>query len=127
MTENLWGVDAIDESPDSVPKKLLADQAGLLETITKGHVLGTVKTERIDEVFQQTLVMFAPALDDVQVTILTVSHGAFMYPCKVISDVHAVALECNGDSGLRQIVRQVLSHEKTTARIRALVAQSKAA
>lgn len=140
MVENLWGIDTLEQiSRPDVPKRILAEQAGLLQKITNGLLYAEVdiapRSVLISSLhdphsdnsyyeFNYSFNICAPALGDFHYRIFSTHHDIGLYPCLVLGGDRDI--RCNSEADLRTAVHDILSSDRVQSIVASLVAQSAA-
>jgi hypothetical protein len=129
-TTNLWG-ELPDVVPIKTPKMLVAEQAALLQEMTKGSLTADVVSEddlnrRIGGI-SNSMRLIAPSIGNYSVVLLKVNHDVMVYPCRISSPFLDLAWgQCNSEAELEDALKNILQDPKTRNLISNLLAQIRA-
>ena len=124
-TENLWG--PLPTNKDiKLPVTVLKEQAGILSDATSKILVAEVSVSKSGESVTYSLDIVAPALDNYRYQVLFVTHKAVAYPLQVFQ-VRGNPIKCSNEQEFLDVLKSILSSEKTHAVVSSLLAQSKAA
>jgi hypothetical protein len=140
MVENLWGIETLDQiSRPDVPKRILAEQASLLQKITNGLLYAEVGVTSKNKIisllhdplsedsfyeFNYNFNICAPALGDFHYSTFSVHHDVGLYPCIVVDGDRDI--RCASEADLRAAVHAILTSDRVQRIVASLVAQSAA-
>ncbi|MDE0140816.1 MAG: hypothetical protein OXI80_01865 [Caldilineaceae bacterium] len=128
--ENLWGgLEGIDSV--RTPSMILQEQAGLLGKLTNEVLQGKVKRDPLSELredsnVKMTLYIVAPALQGYSVKILDLDYSyTTAYPVKVTNSLEGSLWRASSESDLTGILKDILSSQRVTNIVAALIAESR--
>jgi hypothetical protein len=146
--DNLWPEDIGQTNDETMPFKILQEQAELLGTRTQNIITASVETEivgNISEPFTHDFYIVAPSLQNYRFRLFTVAHGFDLYPVKIfLIDGMAQSddmfgqypilhtnfglksfVEIETEQDFLNVLKLVFSSTKTQKVVRNLLAQSK--
>jgi hypothetical protein len=126
-TNNLWGIIDLDSTPVA-PVTLLKEQAAILSQMTKGRLVGEVRSGSNSNGSQMNhdLVIRVPAMGNYMAKIFTIYHGPTLYPLIFKNWINGEGAECADQSELENLMAQCLQSEPTRKLIAGLLASANA-
>ncbi len=121
MTEkNLWGdLGSIKLQP--TPLSILKEQAGLLDKLTGGVLLGKVAKGIGDNEFSYRLDIVVPTLGGYSKTVLELSYDINIYPVKVVDYFNDRRFQCPDEASFKVALGEILASERTKEIIGTLI------
>ncbi|MEI8394585.1 MAG: hypothetical protein WCF85_07610 [Rhodospirillaceae bacterium] len=134
MSENLWGMEPIEPLSEESPRKIVADQAALLQKITGGAVFGTVENADKKELpfpfnqkdFLLALTVFSPKLDGYSKRFFCFGYGIDMYSVdftNIIGCNPTFIKSCANEQELKTFLKQIFSSDAVRKLISAMITQ----
>lgn len=132
---DLWA--DIPEVTESLPRDFMKEQAAYLKKRTKGLITAEVIThsyvntaiphtsESTPSIFRQLFYLVVPRIK-YRYALFSVSHPVLGYPAKFTSDYDEINAIANDEKEFLDILKQILSSDKTRRILAALLAQAKA-
>ena len=121
---DLWGVDF--SLPNlTTPRAILAAQADYLELHSEGLLDADIETAVLDDRMAHAFTLRAAGLPKFRETLMTVTHGARLFPASVQSETLQEPVSCEDMIAYEATVRRILSARSTANLVRALLAQSR--
>ena len=125
-TPNLWG-DLPEVVDIRTPKMVLAEQASLLQEITKGALTCELKVSPNGNGLVVSMRIVAPSLGNYSVVLVQVAHDMFVYPCSIQSPfLGNDAIICGDEAHLESVLKSILQDPKTRKLIVNLLQQIRA-
>ena len=122
MDESFWVIS--DVANVKTPLSILREQASALTEQTKGTLVGVVETKSDGGRMEDRLEISVPSLNDYRYRILTYEHTIELYPGTVLANLnHSVSNE----NEFIELVRQILSSDRTRNVLTSLLSQAVAA
>jgi hypothetical protein len=122
MSDSFWGTIPVAENIAS-PYSILKEQAEFLATGTGQLLTGEVQKKADGNLFIIKFFIRAKALNNYKYSLLTVTHDVHLYPVEVLSSQDPFPKPCRNESEFKDILRNILSSEKTRSVVQALLAQ----
>lgn len=132
---DLWA--DIPEVTESSPKELMKEQAAYLKKRTKGLITAEVVTHSFVDTsiphtsksepsrFTEMFYLVVPKIK-YRYDLFSVSHPVLGYPAKFTFDYDELKVTANNEQEFLDILKQILSSNKTSRILAALLAQAKA-
>jgi hypothetical protein len=122
MVESFWVIP--DVANVKTPLSILREQASALTEQTKGTLVGVVETKSDGGRMEDRLEISVPSLNDYRYRILTYEHTIELYPGTVLANLnHSVS----NKNEFIELVRQILSSDRTRNVLTSLLSQAVAA
>ncbi|MBZ9817447.1 hypothetical protein [Mesorhizobium sp. CA7] len=123
MTNSFWVIP--DEIKIKTPLALLREQASALTTMTKGLLVGEVKTGELGgRYITVRLDITVPSLNAYRYTVLEYIQPPLIFPGTLYDRIRDEQSEAFDEYGFTQAVRNILSSEQAQRIIEALLAQA---
>ena len=108
---NLWG-DMPEVVDIRTPKMVLAEQASLLQKITKGALTCESKVSPNGNGLVVSMRIVAPSLENYSVVLVQVAHDMFVYPCSIQSPFLGNDFICGDEAHLAECPKKYFARPK---------------
>src|SRR4051812_1203575 len=122
MTTNLWG-DLKNVAIPKTPASILKEQAAYLTKTMSAILTGEVSSSVQYGVFQYSLNIVAPALNNYSYTAVKIFHGIELYSVTVSADLND-EMECRDEKEFTAALASALTSPRVKNAIASLLAQS---
>ena len=121
--EDYWGNLTLTKKENS-PRRVLEQQAEILEQKTKNLLTGSVASQTINKRIRTTLAVIAPALDYYQLDLVSVYYSVDakeFYPLLVRNELTKKGTRCKNEGEFKAKLKEMLSSRRTTITLQRLL------
>jgi len=125
MSTNLWGSLPSIETI-KVPVAILREQAKMMTELTKGILMGRIRTkDKINGLKTHTLEIVAPLLHNYAFQVCVVDHNVQLYPLTLELPSENKVYQCASEEAFTKQLATLLRNERIHSAIAGMLAQSK--